>query len=237
MLELNKIYLGDGLEFTRQLDDNSVDLIVTDPPYEVSNCGGGKGGFSEKTKKLKNSLNDISDGFDIDLHLSEWERVLKKFNAFIFCSNKQISTLMKWGEDRGYSTTCLIWHKYNAMPLCNGVWNGDIEYCIHIRESGATFQGGIDLKRKVFRESIVKSEYDHPTVKPLELIKKYIQIGSNEGDTVLDPFMGSGTTAHACIHLNRNFIGFEISEKYFNIANDRIQRAYGNTGLFALESA
>ena len=238
MIELNKIYLGDSLELLKQIKDDSVDLIVTDPPYIVDTTTP-----SEKTSSIKsigklwgkneNSLVGIDNGFNIDQHLTEWKRVLKKFNAFIFCSNKQISSLMKWGEDNGFVTTCLIWWKYNAPPLCNGNWISDIEYCIHIREKGATFQGNADIKSKVYRNSIVKSEYDHPTVKPLELIKKYILLGSNENDVILDPFCGSGTTVNACIQLKRQYLAYKIEPKYFKIAIDRQNRAIGNVGLFS----
>jgi len=236
-MELNKIHLGDSLELLKQIEDNSIDLVVTDPPYivDTTTCNEEKSSIKGLSKLYGNEDNHIvgiDKGFDIDLHLTEWQRVLKKFNAFIFCSNKQISSLMKWGEDRGYVVTCLVWWKYNAPPLCNGNWISDIEYCIHIREKGAVFQGGSDVKHKVHRENIVKTEFNHPTVKPLELIKNYIKIGSNENDIILDPFVGSGTTVNACIQLNRQYLAYEINPKYHTIATDREKRAFGNVGLF-----
>ena len=234
--KINKVHFGDSLQLLKDIEDNSIDLIVTDPPYivDTSTTKENLGSTMKSIGKLCGSeMEAIGGGFDIDENLEEWERVLKKFNAFIFCSNKQISSLMKWGEDRGYVTTCLMWWKNNAPPLCNGNWISNIEYCIHIREKGATFQGGSKVKSKVHRESIVRSEFNHPTVKPLELIEKYIKVGSNENDIILDPFMGSGTTANAAINLKRNFIGYEINEKYHKIAIERIERAKGNFGLFA----
>jgi len=231
--KINKIHLGDSLELMKQLPDNCIDLVVTDPPYIVDTSAPSEKSRISGIKKLHSeSIESIGSGFDIETHFKEWERVCKKFNAFIFCSNKQISSLMKWGEERNHVVTCLVWHKLNAAPLCNGNWISNIEYCIHIRERGATFQGNFKLKSKVHREASVNSEFDHPTVKPLELIKKHIQVGSNEDDVVLDPFMGSGTTANACIQLDRQFIGYEISEKYHAIACDRVERAKGNVGLF-----
>jgi len=201
---LNKIHLADSLEFLKQVEENSIDLIVTDPPYivDTTTTVENLGSTMKSIGKLcGDDIEAIGSGFDIEAHLKEWERVSKKFNAFIFCSNKQISDLMRWGEARGHVTTCLVWWKNNAPPLCNGNWISNIEYCIHIREKGATFQGGSAVKSKVHRESIVRSEYDHPTVKPMDLIEKYILVGSNEGDVVL-------------------------------IAEDRIERANGNVGLF-----
>ena len=70
-----------------------------------------------------------------------------------------------------------------------------------------------------------KDKRYHPTQKPVELIEKIIQKSSNEGDTVLDPFMGSGTTGVACVNTNRNFIGIEIDEEYFKIAEKRIEKS------------
>lgn len=126
----------------------------------------------------------------------------------------------------------LVWHKTNTTPFANGVWRSDLEYIVHIRESGATFQGTAKEKSKIYISPTEKSKYDHPTEKPLDLIKKYIKIGSNENNIVLDPFMGSGTTANACIQLDRQFIGYEIDEKYHAVACERVERAKGNFGLF-----
>lgn len=231
ILGLNKIHLGDSLELIKELPDNCVDLIVTDPPYIVDTTAPSKNSRLKISKLYSEDIAEIGSGFDIEAHFAEWNRVCKKFNAFVFCSNKQISDLMKWGESMGYVTTCLIWHK-TAAPLCNGNWISDVEYCIHIRQKGATFQGNFKLKSKVHREPSVRSEFDHPTVKPLELIKKHIRIGSNENDVILDPFMGSGTTANACIQLDRQFIGYELNEKYHKMACERVERAKGNFGLF-----
>jgi len=217
----------------KQLEDDSIDLVVTDPPYDMSNNGAGYSKLLQnRALKLAQSINHITDGFNIDEHLREWERILKKFNAFIFCSNKQISELMQWGESNDYSTTLLVWHKTNATPFCNGVWQSNLEYIVHIREKGAVFQGGLKEKSKTFINPAVISEFDHPTVKPLDLIKKYIKIGSNPTDIILDPFMGSGTTANAAIQLDRQFIGYEIEPKYHEIACERVERAKGNFGLF-----
>lgn len=214
----------DCLEGMKQLEDNSVDLIVTDPPYELDASPPGKSHINSMQKYSSSKYSDITNGFDIELHLIEWKRILKKFHAFIFCSTKQISSLMKWGEVRGYSTNLLVWHKYNAPPFANGVWRNDIEYIVHIREKGSIFQGDSKLKSKVEKISSKRSEYGHPTEKPLKLIEKYIKIGSNEVSLILDPFMGSGTLGEACLNLNRNYIGFEISKEYCDMAEKRLSK-------------
>ena len=232
----NKIHLGDSLEIMKKIPKNSIDLVVTDPPYIIN------GDTNSETKewrgvkslgKIKKGLNHIADGFNAKSYFIELERVLKKFNAFIFCSNHQIAELMNEGKNRGYFTTLLVWHKTNTVPFANGVYRGDLEFCIHFRESGATFNGNAKEKSKIYISPTEVSKYGHPTEKPLKLIEKYIKIGSNKNDVVLDPFLGSGTTVNACINLDRQYIGIEIDEKYHNIAKEREQKAKGKWGLFA----
>lgn len=230
-MELNKIYNADCLELMRSMPGNCVDLVVTDPPYEIVIGGGGgilKGNcvYMDKSR----GLGKIANGFDIEAIFEEIKRISKKLNLFCFCSNSQLSKIMAWGEANGYYTTCLIWHKYNSTPFANGVWRQDAEFCVHIREKGAVFQGDARLKCKITKIANQASKYGHPTEKPLELIKKYVLIGSNEGDLIFDPFMGSGTTAAACKELNRNFIGCEIESKYCEIAEKRLREAV--KGLF-----
>jgi site-specific DNA-methyltransferase (adenine-specific) len=232
---LNKIILGDSLELMKELPDNSIDLLLTDPPYELDTSGGGKSNIMS-IGKLCNSdiqnISSISKGFDYEAYFSEWNRVLKKFNAFIFCSNSQISKLMSIGEGLGYITTLLVWHKTNAAPFANGVWRSNLEFIVHIREKGATFQGSAREKSKIYTSPTERSKYSHPTEKPIELVIKLLKIGANKGDIVLDSFSGSGTTVNACINLGMNYIAYEIDEKFYNISKDREQRALGNVGLF-----
>jgi site-specific DNA-methyltransferase (adenine-specific) len=234
---MNKIILGDSLELMKELPDNSVDLLLTDPPYELD-LNGGIGSKIQSIEKLYDSdlqnISSISKGFDYEAYFSEWKRVLKKFNAFIFCSNSQISKLMSIGESMGCITTLLVWHKTNTPPFSNGVWRSNLEFIVHIREKGATFKGTAKEKSKIYTSPTERSKYGHPTEKPLDLVKRLLKIGANKGDVVLDPFSGSGTTVNACIDLGMKYIAYEIDEKFYNISKDREQRALGNVGLFEM---
>lgn len=223
------LYQGDCLEILPLL--GKVDAVIMDPPYELSSAGPGKSHFGMSLNKFDSAAyKGIVDGFD-DTVFALLEEACSPFNLFCFCSNKQISKIMAYHEARGRSTTLLVWHKTNAAPFANGVWRGDIEYCIHSREKGAPFSGNAEEKKKVSEfPAVVDSA--HPTVKPLQLIKKYVRIGSREGQTVLDPFMGSGTTGIACATTGRSFIGIEIDEGYFDIACRRIQDAVDRPDLF-----
>ncbi len=219
---INKIVEGDCLEVMGKLPDNSIDLILTDPPYEYGKFGKINVTYMQG-KKFNTGLDDIKDGFNIDVVFAEFQRLCKKFNLFCFCSNKQISSIMTWGEDKGYSTTLLIWNKQNPAPLCNNVWRQDIEFIVHIKEKGAVFKGDAKIKRKVWTSPIVYFDW-HPTSKPVELLSKYIKIGSNEGDLILDPYAGSSSTAVACQNLNRKFICIEKEKEYVEKSRKRVYR-------------
>lgn len=122
----------------------------------------------------------------------------------------------------------ITWGKTNPMPLCNNHFLNDTEYCLCIHQKGISWnpKAGARVKRKCYMTSVNKEDKDkfnHPTIKPIEIIENFIFNSSKEGDIVFDPFLGSGTTALAAKHLNRKYIGFEINEKYYNIAKDRLQ--------------
>ena len=223
-MELNKIYNAECVEFMRSMPANSVDLVVTDPPYEIAMGGGGI--LKNDRVYFGGQLDKIASGFDIDAVFNEMERICKKLNLFCFCSNKQISKIMRWGEERGYSTNLLVWYKPNAIPFTNNTFKSDLEFCVYMREKGVKIKGISNL----FTHNCGKSKYGHPTEKPIEIIKKLILTASSEGDLIFDPFMGSGTTAAACKELNRNFIGCEIESKYCEMAEKRLRETV--KGLF-----
>lgn len=208
-------------------DKRCPDLTIIDPPYELNTFGGGKTSL-KSLKKIEFGLDDIKNGFDYENIFGKIQSLCKQhkklLQIYCFCSNKQISKLMAWGEKNGYITTCLVWHKYNSVPTVNGNWRPDLEYIIHIREAGAHFVGGIKLKSKFISLPYEKSKHGHPTEKPEKLIKNLVLVSSSEEDLVLDCFSGSGTTAEVCKQLNRSFIGSEINEKYHRSSISRINQ-------------
>ena len=217
MLEFNKIYNTDCLEFMRSMPDSCVDLVVTDPPYEIHTKGGGLG---RRPVYENGALNKISQGFDAEATLEQIARICKKINIFIFCSTKQKPRIMNWGYERGCNIAELAWYKPNAAPFTNNTFKSDLENIVYIREKGVKIKG----ISRLFTHNCGKSKYGHPTEKPLEIIEKLILVASSEGDLIFDPFMGSGTTAVACKELNRNFIGCEIESNYCEIAEKRLRK-------------
>lgn len=222
------IYHGDCRDILPGLA--AAQLCLTDPPYVLNDSPPGKSDCGMSLEKFESTgFTDLVGGFDSEGVFRLISATMDKFNLFCFCSNKQIAELMSWGHRAGFPTALLVWHKPNAAPFANGVWRGDAEFCIHIREPGATFQGNAELKRKVYTHPIIQNGY-HPTEKPLVLVSRYIQIGSNEGDTIVDPYMGSGTTLVAAKNIGRKSIGIETEEKYCEIAATRLRQGVLNLG-------
>lgn len=224
------LYLGDCLDVLPTV--GGADAAVMDPPYEQSAAGPGRSHFGMSLNKFDSAgYKSIVAGFDYEAVFGAIEKVVKPFNMFCFCSNKQISSIMAFHEKKGRSTNLVVWHKINAAPFANGVWRGDIEYCVHARETGSVFVGNAEQKKKVSEFPLVVDDA-HPTVKPLGLIGKYVRICSESGQTILDPFMGSGTTGVAAVKAGRKFIGIELEPKYFDLACKRVSEALKQTDLF-----
>lgn len=226
--KFGKLYCGDSYEFTEELlQENKIDCMITDPPYEIS-VGGGNSFLTTSARKILNkdsNLKEISNGFDFSL--LDIVSVNSNFNSFVFCSNKQIYKLLDWAIKKNYFTNVLVWNKTNSVPFCHSVWRSDIEYIIHIRKKGTIFNDcTAEIKRKCFTSTTIKDSI-HPTVKPLELVSNYVKIGSNEGGIVFDPFGGSGTTALGAQQNKRQWILIEQEEKYCEYAASRLEEISG----------
>ena len=219
---INTVIQGDCLEIMKDIDDKSIDMVLTDPPYEIV-AGGGGGCFGVEKRCYHRGVKQLSYGFENTI-LDECKRVLKVFNMYIFCSKDQILQILLWSKENNFNIDVLCYHKLNPIPTTNNKYLSDTEYIIFIREEKAYLGGDYKSKKKYFIQNNSKSELEHPTVKPLNIISTLVQTSSKEKDIVLDPFLGSGTTAVACQELHRNFIGIEISEKYCNIARERLKQ-------------
>ena len=157
---------------------------------------------------------------------------------YIWCSKKQIHDIMKYFIDKKHCYyEILVWCKTNPTPATNNSFLPDLEYCLMFREQGCKLNDGYELKSKYYISSLnVKDKelYEHPTIKPLELVKRHILHSTSENDIVLDCFCGSGTTCVAAKELNRRFIGMEIDSEYYKIAINRLNgvNANGQTSIF-----
>lgn len=202
----------------------TIDLIVTDPPYEFNGQhlkGAGRFGNRDYFKKL----GDLSEGVSEE-QLDEMIRVMKKPNMYLWGNWKQMVSFLDYFHDMNVNTVLLSWHKSNPPPLCCNSWLSDTEYCLHVRGKGVQLYGGFKDHGTYWITPVNKEgkeKYGHPTVKPLDIIETFVRNSSLEGQTVCDPFLGSGTTAVACKKLGRNFIGCEKDPQYMPVIERRLK--------------
>lgn len=229
-MEIDRIYLGDCLEMMRDIPDKSVDLIVTDPPYEFETRGSG----FHKKRDYYDEIADkgLAKGID-ESFLIEMDRVMKATNIYLFCNKNQLRMYFNFYKDK--NCDLLVWQKLNPIPVVCNKYLSDIEYVFFARDKGVRLGGDYSTLSKVYTSNVNKKDlntYGHPTIKPLPFVQRLIINSSKEGDLVLDPFIGSGTTAVACIKERRHFIGFEIDKGYYDIASRRIKTEQSQLSLF-----
>jgi len=236
-MKLDEIYLGDSYKLIKQIPDKSVDCVYTDVPYKFNNNSHkGAGVIGEKANVGMEELRFISDGFDYSI-LQEFIRVCKRTNIFIWCNKFQFKEIINFIFDNNFKFELLTWEKTNPIPMTSNIWLSDLEYCFWIGEYGLTLNDGYLLKQKSYTSPINQSDkslYGHPSIKPLELVKRHLLHATQPNDTVLDCFSGSGTACVAAKEIGRRFIGFELNERYHKISVDRLNgiTANGQTSIF-----
>ena len=160
-----------------------------------------------------------------EVKFSEWlpeiYRVLKDdTHAYIYINARNIKELQTEAEKAGFQyQNIIIWEKGNATP--NRYYLQAYEMILLLRKGKARNINNMGTKNLLKVKNIIGKK-THPTEKPVELNKIFIENSSNQGELVLDPFMGSGSCGVACKETDRNFVGIEIDEKYFKIAQERI---------------
>lgn len=228
-----ELYNGDCLDVMDTLITLGVkvDAIITDPPYDIPTISGG--GSVNNIKKLNTSLQDLkvvdlTKSYDIEGFGDKAIKIMNEINIYFWCNKKQIPEYFNyWVNKHKCKFDIITWHKTNALPTYSNKYLSDTEYLLYFRKGkGKCFPKSYDDAKTYYVAPINhkdKKIYGHPTIKPLEIMEKIVRNSTRDGQTILDPFMGSGTTGVACKNLNRNFIGIELDEKYFNIAKDRIK--------------
>ena len=220
---METLYLGDCMDIMKTIEDKSIDLVITDPPYKIETSGGGL--YTQADKQYVKELNSMKDGFSEDV-LDELCRIMKKINIYFFCSQKQIIPLLDYFvKKKKCNWNLLTWHKTNPVPACGNKYLTDTEFILFFREKGVKVYGNYNTKFTYYVPPLNqkdKKKYGHPTIKPQEILLNLVTNSSQEGDTVCDPFMGSGSTGVACKSLNRDFIGIEVDNNWYQIAQNRI---------------
>lgn len=227
--------LGDAYQGLKTIPDNSVNLIVIDPPYMMGNYGGDPkyktGECFQKCrmhKGLWGNEKGLRLGFDFEFCLQEFERIQPFKNMYIFCNAKLLQYMLSVLYARNITAEILCWQKTNPMPSFSLHYLNDIEYCLFVCDNKSTLDFGENVMASgrashFFNYPIGNGKYTtHPAEKPLKWVENLVLNSSREGETVLDCFAGSGTTAHVCKKHNRNFIGFEYNEEYYKMAIKRL---------------
>jgi DNA modification methylase len=218
--------LGDCLEVMKTIPDNSIDAIITDPPYNIAR----KNNF-KTMGRAGIDFGEWDKGFDLFSYIDEVPRILKKNGSVVIFNDwKNVGEIARYCESKGLVIKDMLrWEKANPMPRNRDRrYITDYECAIWCTNKNAkwTFNRQDDkYQRPLFKGALTKKSEKtygvHTTQKPLWLMEELLKIHTNENDVILDMFMGSGTTMVACRNLNRNGIGIEMDENYFNIAVSR----------------
>lgn len=212
----------------REIPAGSIDLIVTDPPYPTTSRGsaGNSGGMLQKAINKKGQVFEHNN-IDVSEYAPECYRILKDGGHFYIMTNhvnliRMLNECIKAGF---HFIKSLIWNKGNK--IMGTFYMSQYEYILFFRKGK-----GIKINNcgtsDILNVPNIKTKGDdgknlHDTEKPIELMQILIENSSHQDEIVLDPFMGIGSTALACIQSGRKYIGYELDVTYFNIANERIQ--------------
>lgn len=222
---------ADSREVIKRIPSNSIDFILTDPPYNIGKHSTGNIPLPGRTAMN----NDVAEWDLVDFNPEEWAdefiRILKPTgNLFIFTSYNQIGAWHNCLDCKFDTTNFMIWHKTNPAPkIYKAGFLNSCEMIFTCWNKGHTWNFISQAEMHNFMESPIcmrperLSNPKHPTQKPISILKKMIKIASNEEDIIFDPFMGVGSTGVASLELNRRFIGIEINQTYFAAAKQRIE--------------
>lgn len=217
-METNILYNCNCIDFMKKMSNNSVDLLLTDIPYD---------GVNRESNGLRNLDKGNADilTFNLGDFLSECSRITKS-TIIIFCGQGQLSGIFSYFDEnfakkKKGTVRQLVWSKTNPSPM-NGqyVYLSSIENAIWFKKRGGTFNA--HCKKSVFTYPNGKSKV-HPTMKNIDLIRELILDNSNENDIMFDPCCGSGTHCLAAKELNRKYIGCELDEDWYKVACERLK--------------
>ncbi|MFN3167772.1 MAG: DNA-methyltransferase [Phycisphaeraceae bacterium] len=234
-IQENSITQVDAIEGLKQLPDNSVDLIVTDPPYNIAS--------KSKIITLQGKLQTTDEAFgewdtyhpfDFDnlirQLISEAYRVLKPGAGFyMFTARESNARFIEMVVKRGFTYRNVIAMTKSPSPsIYKNHWRSGFDLCLYATKGKSrtrvfNFLTQAEMSN-VQSYSPRNKVSKHPTEKPLELIERIIRVSSNPGDLVVDPFLGSGTTAVAAKKLGRKYLGFELHGPYLKIIRDRLKK-------------
>jgi site-specific DNA-methyltransferase (adenine-specific) len=227
MNESIKLYNDDCIQQMKRFNDNEINLILTDPPYNIAR----ENNFNTMGR-TGIDFGEWDKGFDQFVWLNEIPRILHKDGSVIIFNDwKNVGEIARYCENLGLVIKDMLrWRKSNPMPRNRDRrYITDFECAIWLTNKNAkwTFNRLSDTyQRPEFEYGLVSGKDKiHPTQKPVKLMEELLLIHSNENDLILDCFLGSGATGVACKNTNRRFLGIELDNTYFNVAQKRILEA------------
>jgi len=223
------LVFDDCFNYLSKIEDNSIDLILTDPPYDISKKSGFSSGKLSKFNQISIDFGYWDTEIDLDTLFKEYYRVLRKGGTLVLFYDIWKSSIIKEFAAKNKFKQPRIgqWLKNNPVPV-----NSKINYLSNCSEYFFTFikdknpTSNSEYDNAIYNYPLChgKERLEHPTQKPLGLIKDLIIKHSNKGDIVLDTFAGTSTTGIACIETERRFICVERDEKYYEISKQRIEK-------------
>ena len=244
------LHNGDCLPFLLELESGSIDAVITDPPYS---SGGafrsdrtnstaskylGSHGVKTQGQTLPEVLGDSRDtlgwAFWATLWATACHHALKESGVFMLFSDwRQLPNATNVIQAAGFVWRGIaVWDKGGSSRPMSGRFSHQAEYIVWGTKGAIGWDYEKESHRGVFTSNTVPAgDREHQTEKPLDVMSWLLGI-TEVGDTVLDPFMGSGTTGIACMRLGRKFVGCELSPEYFPVAEKRIREASLQQNLF-----
>lgn len=215
-----KLVHGDCLEVMKLIPNESIDLIVTDPPYLIN--------YKSHWNSQNKPISGDSDYDLIEKSIKEMYRVLKNNSAaYIFCSSKKIDYFMRCCLDAGFTIkNSIVWVKNNWSSGDLKASYGQQYEIILLLNKGRKYINGKRLSDVWFFNRVAFQHQLHPNEKPVKLLEQCMLKHSSASELILDPFMGSGSVGVACLNTNRRFIGIEKDEKYYETAMQRIKEQH-----------
>ena len=223
-----KLINGNCLDTLKNIPNESIDLIVTDPPYPTTSRGnaGNSGGMLQKDINKKGRV-FTHNNINCKEYAPEFYRLLKDgSHCYVMTNHINLIDMLNTFTDVGFHfIKSLIWNKGNK--IMGQYYMSQYEYILFFRKgkgkkiNNCGTSDILSISNKKTKDKDGKNIHD--TEKPIELMEVLVNNSSQENELIIDPFMGVGSTGVACIKNNRNFIGIEIDENYFNIAKSRLE--------------
>ena len=232
----SKLLQGDALSVMAGMKANSVDLVLTDPPFKVISGGSNEGRLSGRPGGIL-AKNDGKIFKHNDLKPSDYMPVLYRVlkpgrDAYVMTNNLNLRAMLNAADDAGFHFHGMLqWLKNTCTP--SRWYMKDTELVVYLYKPPARPINNPSSKQTAQIDN--PRDKLHPTEKPVELMQHYVANSTERGWTVLDPFMGGGSTGVACANTGRKFIGIEIDPKYYRVAESRLLKPANDNAQIDLE--